>query len=64
MASEGLPHPSPGVCLLDHIYQSKQLLDSDASLATTELAGQLGDVLLGEGVTLQKEIFMRNVLGT
>ena len=52
---------SPRVCLLDHVYQPQELLDPDAGLAATELAGQLGDVFLGEGVTLkQEEIIMLN----
>ena len=53
---------SPRVCLLDHVYQPQELLDPDAGLAATELTSQLGDVFLGEGVTLkQEEIFMINV---
>ena len=47
---------SPRVCLLDHIDEPKELLDTDAGLASAELAGQLGDVLLGEGVTLKQEL--------
>ena len=45
----------PGVCLLDHVDQPQQLLDSDAGLTAAELAGQFGDVLLGEGVTLTEQ---------
>ena len=45
----------PGVCLLDHVDQPQQLLDSNAGLAAAELTGQFGDVLLGEGVTLTKQ---------
>ena len=53
---------SPRVCLFDHVYQPQELLDPDAGLAATELAGQLGDVFLGEGVTLkQEEIIMKYV---
>ena len=47
------PH-SPWVCLLDHIDEPEQLLDPDTGLASAELAGQLGNVLLGEGVTLSQ----------
>ena len=47
------PH-SPRVCLLDHINEPEELLDPDTGLASAELAGQLGNVLLGEGVTLRQ----------
>ena len=47
------PH-SPRVCLLDHINEPEELLDPNTGLASAELAGQLGNILLGEGVTLRQ----------
>ena len=45
----------PGISLLDHVYEPEQLLDPDAGLPAAELAGELGQVLLGEGVALLED---------
>ena len=45
----------PGIRLLDHVYEPEQLLDPDAGLPAAELAGELGQVLLGEGVALLED---------
>ena len=45
----------PGIGLLDHVYEPEQLLDPDAGLPAAELAGELGQVLLGEGVALLED---------
>ena len=48
-------HLIPWISLLDHVYETKQFLDSNTSLATCQLLGQLGEILLGEGVALLED---------